>query len=171
MLILPVGIPGCGKSTLAQMLVEAEVIHNDAIVSPDRYRELLTGTKANQEVNPQAWTITRIMASNRLWYGQDVYLDATNVVRKNFGEYSGIAREAGHKIVYVWFGNKAEAVERNAARTEHRVPDEPMDRMVNNWMQAHQWLPKNDEHTVVWNHDDPDLIEKINGVRDPKEYK
>lgn len=48
---IPIGVPGCGKSTFGSQLVEDGAITPDSIVCPDSFRELLTGDRANQKCN------------------------------------------------------------------------------------------------------------------------
>lgn len=158
MLILPVGIPGCGKSTLGQMLVNAGNIKPDAVVNPDRYREILTGDRNNQEVNAEAWRITKITALTRLSYNQDVYLDATNVLMRNFTEYTAAAEQFGHKVCFVWFDNLVQARERNAKRAVP-VPEHVMDRMEHSYKTlALATIP---EWKNIYLHTDHDLFERL----------
>lgn len=82
MLYLPVACPGSGKSYVAEQMVKAEIIKEDAVVSPDRYREILTGDRANQEVNGQVFKIVDSIVDERISRGLDVYLDATNLNEK-----------------------------------------------------------------------------------------
>jgi predicted kinase len=58
------------------------IIENDAIVSPDRYREILTGNRANQTVNGPVFKIVDEIVDQRIQHGLDVYLDATNLNAK-----------------------------------------------------------------------------------------
>lgn len=160
MLIIPVAIPGSGKSTLAATLVNEGILHPDAIVSPDRYREILTGDRANQTVNPEAWRMTAMVGLTRLAHNQDVYLDATNVVRKNWSEYHAAAIALDHRVVFVWFDNTEQAWKRNANRpNDIRVPEHAMERMYQNW--------KNLDMTGItdqYHYDDPNLFDSLRGI-------
>ena len=82
MLYLPVACPGSGKSYLAEKMVESHIISSDAVVSPDRYREILTGDRANQTVNGPVFKIVDEILDQRIQHGLDVYLDATNLNAK-----------------------------------------------------------------------------------------
>ena len=82
MLYLPVACPGSGKSFCAQYMVDTDMIHEDAVVSPDRYREILTGDRTNQKVNKQVFEIVDSIVDSRILHGLDVYLDATNLNAK-----------------------------------------------------------------------------------------
>jgi predicted kinase len=82
MLYLPVACPGSGKSYVGQEMVEAEIIQQDAVVSPDRYREILTNERANQTANKEVFKIVDTILDSRISRGLDVYLDATNLNAK-----------------------------------------------------------------------------------------
>jgi tRNA uridine 5-carbamoylmethylation protein Kti12 len=133
MLILPIGIPGCGKSTLGRQLEFKETIHKHSVVSRDQYREILTGDIRNQEINDTCYEITDKIAISRLRYHQDVYLDATNLLYNWYKPVFQYALKKNHPIIYIYFDNVDEAVERNKARGEYAVPDRIMNRMIERW--------------------------------------
>lgn len=78
-LILPVAPPAAGKSYTAKTLVSKELLYPEDVVEPDYYRWLLTGDRANQDVNKTVFQIVNSIVFNRLHYGNTVYLDATNI--------------------------------------------------------------------------------------------
>lgn len=78
-LILPVAPPGAGKSYTARKLVKVGLLQPEDVVEPDYYRWLLTGDRANQQSNKTVFDIVNAIALNRLNYGMNVYLDATNI--------------------------------------------------------------------------------------------
>jgi predicted kinase len=82
MLYLPVACPGSGKSYCGTWMACNDIIPDDAIVSPDRYREILTGNRANQTVNGPVFKIVDEILDQRIQHGLDVYLDATNLNAK-----------------------------------------------------------------------------------------
>lgn len=82
MLYLPIACPGSGKSYLANKMVEAGMITADAVVSPDRYREIMCGNRATQEINKEVFNVVDQIVDQRIRYGLDVYLDATNLNAK-----------------------------------------------------------------------------------------
>lgn len=78
-LILPIAPPAAGKSYTARMLVGNDLLHAEDVVEPDYYRWLLSGDRANQDVNKTVFQIVNSIVFTRLHYGFDVYLDATNI--------------------------------------------------------------------------------------------
>ena len=83
MLYMPIACPGSGKSYLADRMVEAGIIDVDAVVSPDRYREILSGERANQDVNSAVFRIVDEIVLYRVKYDLDIYLDGTNLHQKS----------------------------------------------------------------------------------------
>jgi len=70
---IPIGPPGCGKSTFASRLVQDGAITFDAIVSPDNFRELLTGDRANQKCNRLVFSLVGDVITSRLNHGVDIF--------------------------------------------------------------------------------------------------
>lgn len=128
-LYLPIAVPGSGKSTLARTLVEEGDITADAVVSPDDYRELLTGDCGNQEVNANVFSIVDKIVFTRMSYGLDVFLDATNLTPSSRLKPAALAGEFNHDvIVFLWDQPKWIAEKRNKER-EHAVPSRVMNKM------------------------------------------
>ena len=131
-LYLPIGPPGCGKSTLAEALVLDGLLSPDAIVCPDRYREVLTGSRASQAQNERVFSICNTITAGRLQAGLDVWFDATNLPYSP--QLAGMARSYGQTVVNVTFDHLTVpmVVERNANR-EHSVPDDVLMRFITHW--------------------------------------
>lgn len=131
-LILPVGPPGAGKTTLRNYLLENEVIDADAIVCPDDYRRILTGSVASQDENSTVFSICNGITRARLRRGLHVFFDATNF--RNLGEFRKIADEAKAAIVCVRFVVPfSQLVARNAER-EQPVPAHVLTNMFVNFV-------------------------------------
>lgn len=135
MLIIPVGIPGCGKSSLGSRLADLGAFPRIGIVSRDAYREILTGDMSNQAINDECYAITNKIAETRLRYKQDVYLDATNLVFSWYERIHKVALEEKHSIIYLPFHGPDQAFERNAKRV-NPVPDSVMQKMLARWQQV-----------------------------------
>lgn len=166
MLIIPVGIPGCGKSTLAGELVQEEVLHPDSIVSPDRFRQILTGDKTNQSANDLAWRLVKEIANARLIRDLNVYLDATNLVVNWYADILGFAQFHNQKVVYIWFDNPMQAINRNLARPDtEQVPQNAMRKMVERWKQVDLPLTSDDPFVRIHHNDDPNLVEDLRGYQ------
>jgi predicted kinase len=125
-LLVPIGIPGCGKSSLATSLFP------DAfVVSTDEIREELhPGVEFDASRNSEVFDLYHDRIASHLTAGVSVYADATNL--------QGFARERLIDIAdssvyaelhYIVFTNKDQAVRRNTER-DRVVPPEAMLRMV-----------------------------------------
>jgi len=127
-LILPIGAPGAGKSTLRQALLDLDVIAPEAVVSPDDYRVILTGSKGDQRSNNQVFQIVDQITYTRLDHGLDVYLDATSVDPERLRHLRTWTKTFGAEIIYVKFDiPHAVLVERNERR-DHPVPPDILER-------------------------------------------
>lgn len=84
-LILMVGLPRSGKSTLARKYVED---HNAAIVNPDAIRLALHGQAFIAEAEPMVWCLAKYMVKHNFLAGHDkVILDATNLTKERRREW------------------------------------------------------------------------------------
>lgn len=76
-LTITVGIPGCGKSTLAEKLRVERTI--DVIISSDDIREEVTGNMENQDANRVVFDLLYQRTRNALAQQLNVLVDATNL--------------------------------------------------------------------------------------------
>ncbi len=128
-LIVPIGPPGCGKSTLVGRLVDVGWLDPDAVVSPDQYRRILTGSHASQETNGVVFGICRNITTHRLMRGLDVFYDATNLLPSWRADILDIAQRYNQPVMFILFtANNAECAERNRVR-ELPVPEPVMEQM------------------------------------------
>jgi predicted kinase len=133
-LYIPVGIPGCGKSTMFNRL------NIDNRVSTDAARIALgrePGSVDQEVFDTYHAMIRSLLSSGR----RSVYADATNL--RNFAreELLGIAQDAGAETHLILFRNLGEAILRNSKRTgtepgEGAVPHEAMLRMIEQYERA-----------------------------------
>lgn len=140
-LIIPVGIPGCGKSTFAQTFFK-EV--RDDVVSTDEIRAAM-GDVTDQTQNDQVFDAFHAMIEDRLKSGRRVFADATNLTWKARFLLSVIAENTMADTHLLVFNNLAQAIKRNQSR-ERVVPDEAMTRMLSNYEKFRLDLPK--EHML-----------------------
>lgn len=127
-LYLPIGPPACGKSTLANLLVEGGWLDADAVVSPDHYRRVLTGDVGDQTFNSAVFSICDRIAHIRLSHSLDVWYDATNLT----GTYSTVvvaAMSRNQPVVCIVFDTSDEECGRRNALREQPVPDDVMTTM------------------------------------------
>ena len=125
--VMGVGIPGSGKTTVLREVAE----HLDITrVSPDEIREELTGNQASQSVNAEAWSeaYRRVQASLEL--GHSAIVDATHAEAFRRPQTVEMYRSFGAvAVVAVVFDTPLEvAKERNATR-ERVVPEYALDKM------------------------------------------
>jgi predicted kinase len=126
-LYLPVGPPGCGKSTLCEWAIDNEVFTRDAVVSPDELRLWLTGDRTKQHRNRQVFEIAHLVAQIRLEEQQDVWFDATNIFTSEMADFAFL-RDI--PTVMILFDTPEDVLwERNGIR-DHPVPDKVMQRMI-----------------------------------------
>lgn len=114
-----IGIPGSGKSTIANQIPNAVIISSDAI------RKELYGAEEIQGNGKQVFDLVYKRIGEELAKGNDVVFDATNLTpwaRKAVFRFS-----AEHIAVFV-NTSLDDCLERNAAR-ERKVPEEVIYRM------------------------------------------
>lgn len=129
-LYLPVGPPACGKSTLAAAMVLDGLIPAEAIVSPDQYRIICTGSVANQHENGVVFKTCHTILAARLRNGLDVWYDATNLHPGWSAEAVSKAQLYGADVVSIVFDTPdAVCVQRNLERNEP-VPADIMAKML-----------------------------------------
>jgi len=80
LLILPIGIPGSGKSWWIRNTFNST---DFIIVHPDKIREEVTGSISNVSQDDIVWKLVKERVSEALEQGKNVILDATNVNGNN----------------------------------------------------------------------------------------
>jgi len=83
-LILPIGIPGSGKSTWIEKFKKSG---DYIVVSPDEIRRELTGDISDQSMNKEVFQMADETVRRALEGGQSVIYDATNVDTKYRREF------------------------------------------------------------------------------------
>lgn len=136
-LFLPVACPGSGKSTLAAHMVNNDFIAEDAVVSPDRYREILTGDRQNQKCNKTVFEIVDRIVDSRILHGLDVYLDGTNLNTKLrnrlLNRVTALSYDFSLEIVILVSDAPRSLVERRNLDRQFPVPQDVFDRF---WKEA-----------------------------------
>ena len=122
-LVLLVGAPASGKSTLARALVAAGEIGPHAVVCADDYRELLTGSHDDLGHERRVFRVVRMTLQERLSQGATVVLDATNLSGKRRRRHMAVAKEHARPVVAVRFDVPVkELLARNAVRRRQVPP-------------------------------------------------
>ena len=141
-LYMPIAPPGAGKSYTAAKMVRNGILDADAIVEPDRYREILSGDRACQTVNNAVFNIIDEIVLARLYNGLDVYLDATNLNKRARTKLLSRLPPKVHLHVLTYEGDKDTLYSQNVQR-DHPVPEHVIDRMWNQWEDAIIHKPNN----------------------------
>lgn len=142
-LVIPVGIPGSGKSTWTEMVLG----HGKySIVSSDAIRKHIHGSlraahdvdlEEKQRRNKAVWGIFYRRVEDQVEHGVDTIADATNLRQSARGKLLEIAESAGAKTHVILFGNVLEALERNRVRDDDLVvPDDVMEDFLVQFDQA-----------------------------------
>jgi len=117
-LVLLVGAPGAGKSTLAAALVAAGEVAAEDVLCTDVYREQLSGDALDLTQDRKVWTQVREQLDERMAAGRATVIDATNIIARRRARPIRIAREHGRPVVAVRFAvDAAELIRRNETRT------------------------------------------------------
>lgn len=117
-----VGIPGSGKSTIANQIPNAIIISSDAI------RKELYGAEEIQGNGKQVFDLVYKRIGEELTKGHDVVFDATNLTPK---ARKAVFRFTAEHIAVFVNTSLDECLKRNAAR-ERKVPEEVIYRMYHN---------------------------------------
>jgi predicted kinase len=116
-LVLLVGAPASGKSTLAAALVAAGEVDADDVLSTDTYREVLTGDALDLTSDRKVWVQVRERLVQKMAAGQTTVVDATNLFARRRARHLAVAREYGRPVVAIRFEvPAAELLERNERR-------------------------------------------------------
>lgn len=164
-LIIPVGIPGCGKSTWPGTL-----LRNYRLVSTDEIRKEMFGSlRAAHDVSPEqrdknnqeVFQVFHTRIGETLESGVDTYADATNLHPRARRRLRVIADRAKAKIHIVFFDNVQQAWNRNRLRDEETcVPSNVMSKMMTQFFEAKQRLLPLDNHPL----EEFDALTVISGV-------
>ena len=123
-LYIPMGLPGCGKSTFA-----SKIMSHAVRVSSDDIREQLTGDATNQSRNDEVFKQYYHRITLMLSSGRSVYADATNLRDFARRDLRNIAQNRKIETHLFVFNNIEQAVRRNATR-ERVVPEDVMGRFM-----------------------------------------
>lgn len=150
-LYIPVGIPGCGKSTLAEIFCPHYTQH---IVSTDQIRERMVVTGDLESVNDMSRNNEVFERYHNdiefyLHRCDNVFADATNLrdfARKELREISERYNVETHVIV---FNNLLEAIERNKNR-DRVVPTDVINKMLEYFEVALRDIPQEGYTSITY---------------------
>jgi predicted kinase len=116
-LVLLIGAPASGKSTLAGALVDAGEVAAGDVLSTDTYREVMGGSALELKNDRRIWTEIRNELDERMAAGRTTVIDATNIFPRRRARHIRVAREHGRPVVAIRFDvSTAELVARNEGR-------------------------------------------------------
>jgi len=116
-LVLLVGPPAAGKSTLAAALVAAGEVEADDVLSTDTYREVLTGDALDLTSDRKVWVQVRQRLVEKMAAGRTTLVDATNLFPRRRARHIAVAREYARPVVAIRFDvSAAELLKRNEKR-------------------------------------------------------
>lgn len=126
--ILCVGIPACGKSTLARTL---ETVAGFREVNRDAHRFILTGSTRDHTQEAAVTAYGRNLIQGAARDGSDLIVSDTNLHAGFRRELIQFLRDQGYDEVnaLVWRTPLAECIRRNAERPDP-VPEQAMHRMA-----------------------------------------
>lgn len=131
--IIPVGVPGCGKSTFIKEIASKQ---DTIVIETDAIREELTGSASDQSQNKKVFEV----AYNRLNSGlandetkeKTFVFDATNISKWSRKGIIDIAKKYNARVVAIVMTTPLETcIKRNNAR-ERVVPEDVIRRMYSN---------------------------------------
>lgn len=130
-LVIPVGIPGSGKSTWGTTLLGEGKY---SVVCSDNIRRRIWGSlieahncgpEVKQERTERVWKEFYADVEEKLKHNIDVYADGTNLRDFAREKLRDIAVRTGARTHLILFDNVVQALERNVSREEDKVvPDE-----------------------------------------------
>lgn len=129
-LIIMVGPPGAGKTTIAEEIVDK--FDNFVIVSPDRIREEITGDMNNQSQNEVVFSRVYGQLSAYLEDGRNVVYDATNCRSAYRYKIIDACKTSAYKIICLVSTTPiAKCIKRNDERNRI-IPEDVIEKMYFN---------------------------------------
>lgn len=119
-LMIPRGLPGCGKSTIGQQFVAQDPDHR-FMLGRDDIRHIAKCLPVGTQAQETAITIMMDGAvENLLRHGWDVYVDATHIQPGTLEYWVGLADRVGvrHEIVDLTHISPEECIRRDEARRD-----------------------------------------------------
>ena len=147
MMIMMMGLPGCGKSTLAAHISvsDGQIIvmqdksdeNNPIIHSSDDLREELYGDASTQGDNNKLFVELHRRIKNDLRSGKNVIYDATNINKKLRISFLNELKNIDCRKVCIAVMTPYESCIENNKKRERVVPERVIRKMYKNWQPPH----------------------------------
>lgn len=149
-LILPIGIPGSGKTTFMN---EIGNLYNIPVISSDKVREQLYGDEQIQGDYEEVFSEVYRQVNESIRCGVCI-LDATHCTR--WSRWAAIAKVCPDRVIYVIMNNDLERALHQNANRERVCPEYVIRRMYKNFLKE---PPKKDEarNLCIYSWGDPEL--------------
>ena len=166
LLIMPIGIPGCGKSTIVHNIeiINGENTTTPKIHSSDALRMELYGSEDVQDKNSELFSELHRRMRNDLSNGYDVVYDATNLNKKQRKHFMDTLKRIDcHKVALCIMVPYDVCLDRNLNR-ERVVPDNAMKSMYMRWIPPY-YGEGFDEINLVFNGEDYDWTKHKGSIK------
>jgi predicted kinase len=125
-LVLLVGPPAAGKSTLAAALVAVGLVDARDVLAADRYRARLAGDAADLRADRRVWPLLRLHLQERLALGHTTVVDATNLAAPKRARHIRVAHAMGQPVVAIRLDVPVEELVARNLRRRRSVPEGPL---------------------------------------------
>lgn len=134
-MIMLIGLPGSGKSTIAKTIYISsdKELHKPVIHSSDGLRKELFGDEATQGDNNKLFSELHKRIKQDLIDGKDVIYDATNIKGKFRKQFSSELKNISCTPICLCIMTLYETCLKNNEKRERKVPVEVIRRMQLNW--------------------------------------
>jgi protein phosphatase len=161
-LVALIGASSCGKSTFA-----AKHFKPTEVLSSDFFRGLVADDENAQDASAAAFDALYYIARKRLEAMRLTVVDATNVQASARRRVIELAKEQNcHPVALVFNMPERVCRERNAARSDRRLPDRALQRQCNELRRSLKGL-KREGFRYVYILSDPEEAESVEMVRTP----
>lgn len=127
-LLMTIGIPGSGKTSLVKKLQSESPA--SVTICPDDIRLELTGNMADQSKNGKVFQIVSQRMKEAMIDGKTIIYDATNYNRKNRKLALSLAKQFDYDVIGYEMSTPHDVSKERNAKRDRTVPDFVMDRMI-----------------------------------------
>ena len=129
-----IGIPGSGKSTFAQGIINSSR-GRARLVSLDNCRKIVNGDSSDQSNFPEVLEHFCMRLESLMGVNFDIVVDNTNTRVKDRKNLCSILKDKGYEVHAIWLDCSVEQAMSNQSRRERFVPQEVVERMFHRLQQ------------------------------------